>query len=306
MLIRWLALSPRAARTSCHGRIEITLPPNENGFVPLFNGIDLAGWTAQPRQYGNVYPGGPRVTDTVPGFPRDYNDQAAEHPAVWTVEDGAIVGRQDAPGSGWGGYLVSNDQYGDFELRLEMKPDWPADTGIMVRRRFDDWAGLQVLVDHRQSGSIGGFFGNGLARIQGIPFALTATLDQHGAPIGLAADDPHTSVEPFSAEKARLLSFAGDVDEFLAVWRWNDWNELTVRCVGNLPTVTSWVNKVKVAEIDLSQVEAPNFRPEDVAAALGNRGHIAFEVHDNDPILGARRWAPGAACRWRAVRLRVL
>ena len=36
-----------------------------------------------------------------------------------------------------------------------MNPDWPADTGVMIRRRPDSWAGFQVLVDHRKSGSIG-------------------------------------------------------------------------------------------------------------------------------------------------------
>lgn len=273
-------------------------------FKPLFNGVDLSGWTPQPRQYGTVYPGGPRVVDVFTAFPRDYNEQAAAHPAVWTVEDGAIVGRQDSPGSGWGGYLLSDSQFGDFELRLEMKPDWPADTGVMLRRKFDDWAGLQVLVDHRQSGSIGGFFGNGLARIHGVPFVLAAELGPDGQPIGLKADDPDQSVEPFSPEKARLLSFAGAVEDFLGVWRWNDWNELVVRCVGAMPTVTTWVNGAKVAELDLSTVEAPDFDPAVIAATLGERGHIAFEVHDNDPILGERRWAPGAACRWRNIRIR--
>ena len=75
----------------------------------------------------------------------------------------AIEGRQDPARPGYGGYLVSEQTFGDFELELEMNPDWPADTGIMLRRRpGEDWAGFQVLVDHRKSGSIGGFYGNGI------------------------------------------------------------------------------------------------------------------------------------------------
>ena len=90
-----------------------------------------------------------------------------KHPAHWFVEDGVLVGEQDAPGSGYGGYLVSDQAFGDFELVLEMRPDWPADTGVMIRRRRDSWEGFQVLVDHRPSGGIGGFFGNGLGELFG-------------------------------------------------------------------------------------------------------------------------------------------
>ena len=39
---------------------------------------------------------------------------------------------------------------------------------------------------------------------------------------------------------------------------------------------------------------------------MGTRGHIAFEVHDNDLRMGEERWAPNAACRWRNIRLRPL
>jgi hypothetical protein len=279
---------------------------DETGFEPLFTGTDLTGWVVKPRNYGTIYPGGPRVVDVLTVFPQDYNEQADRHPAAWTVEDGAIVGRQDPPGSGWGGYLVSERTFGDFELRLDMKPDWPADTGVMIRRRFDSWEGLQVLVDHRQSGSIGGFFGNGLGSFHAVPFALTASVDADGTPNGLVADDPATSVEPFHPDKAAMLGYAGRIEDFLAAWRWGDWNALTIRCVGALPRVTTWVNDVQVAQIDLATLTAPDYDPQQVAAVLGDRGHIALEVHDNDPMLGERRWAPDATCRWRNVRIKQL
>ena len=122
----------------------------ENGFTPLFDGVSLSGWRAIPRTYGRLYPGGPDALDVMTDFPRDYDKQANAHPAAWTVEDGVIVGRQEPAGSGWGGYLITDRTFGDFELCVEANPDWPADTGIMVRRRPDSWEGLQVLLDHRQ------------------------------------------------------------------------------------------------------------------------------------------------------------
>ena len=67
--------------------------PDETGFVPLFDGQTLQGWFATPRTYGAMWPGGPTVAEAHPGlFPADYNEQAAAHPAVWTVEEGAIMG----------------------------------------------------------------------------------------------------------------------------------------------------------------------------------------------------------------------
>ena len=81
------------------------------------------------------------------------------------------------PGSGWGGYLVSEGTYGDFELIVEANPDWPADTGIYLRKQAHTFHGIQVLVDHRQSGSIGGFYGNGIGGFHAVPFAIDARYD---------------------------------------------------------------------------------------------------------------------------------
>jgi hypothetical protein len=274
-------------------------------YTPLFTGTDLRGWTQIPRSYGSLYPGGPEVLDVVDRFPADYQEQALAHPARWTVEDGAVVGRQDPPGCGYGGYLLSDEDFGDFELVVEAKPDWPADTGIMIRRRPDSWAGLQILVDHRRSGSIGGFFGNGIASFHAVPFTLDARYDDRGNAIGLGPDDPATSFEPFTEAKRAMLTRAADLDEFLCVWRWADWNEFRIRCVGALPVVTVWINDLLVAEIDLATLEAPNYDPQAVQELLGPAGRIAFEAHDNDPApgLAEERWAPDAACRWRNARI---
>ncbi|GAA1917629.1 DUF1080 domain-containing protein [Microbacterium aoyamense] len=270
----------------------------------LFDGHSLTGWFAAPRIYGTVRPDGPDVLDVLTALPRDYNTVAARHPAVWTVEDGAIVGRQPEDAPGWGGYLVSERTFSSFELELEMKPDWPADTGVMIRRQRDTWEGFQVLVDHRQSGSIGGFYGNGIGGFHGVPFNIAARLDAAGNPVGLVEDDPATTAEPITAAKRAMLTRAADASGFLAAWRWGDWNHLRIRCEGTPPTVTTWVNDVLIAEVDSSAIVWPGYDPESVWSLLGERGHIAFEVHDNDPGMGHARWGRGAACRWRNIRIR--
>lgn len=260
----------------------------------LFDGTSLTGWVAQPRVYGSAWPGGPDVASLNTGLPADLPDRARANPAVWTVEDGAIVGRQNTPGSGYGGYLVTEEVFGDFELTLEARPDWPADTGVMIRRRFDDWAGLQVLYDHRPNGSVGGFFGNGIGGFLAAPF----TMDRDD--IG---DLVVSNRSPWSPRSAELLTYRGAPDSFLAAWDPTGWNELRVRCIGSLPRVSTWVNGIQVAEIDLAYLDTENYDAAAIANLLGPAGHIALEVHDNDPVLGTARWAVGAACRWRNIRI---
>jgi hypothetical protein len=277
-----------------------------DGFVPLFDGASLTGWHTAPRIYGDLYPGGPAVLDMFAEQGVKLPVKPEEHPAVWTVEDGAITGRQDTPGSGYGGYLVSDAAYGDFELVLEAKPDWPADTGVMIRRRRDTWEGFQVLLDHRESGGIGGFFGNGLASFSAVPFAVRGRRDETGRVVGLEADDPATSVEPVTPEKIARLRYAADVDDFLRVWRWNDWNELHIRAVGALPVITTWVNGLKIAEVDTATLVSAHYDPQQVLGVLGASGHIALEVHDSDLGIGGERWGHGAACRWRNIRIKTL
>jgi hypothetical protein len=88
----------------------------------IFDGETLTGWRAIPRL-------------PTPRWPYDAPVVIAEeewkrivgHTGNWTVEDGAMCGRQNPPGSGLGGYLISEELLGDFELVFEAKPDWPAD-----------------------------------------------------------------------------------------------------------------------------------------------------------------------------------
>jgi hypothetical protein len=96
------------------------------------------------------------------------------------------------------------------------------------------------------------------------------------------------------------------VEDFLDVWRWAQWNEIRIRVEGVLPRITTWINGLKIAEMDAATLDAPDFRPDEVAAQLGGTGHIALEVHDNDPISGLGRWGRDAACRWRNIRVRSL
>lgn len=70
-----------------------------DGFVPLFDGVSLAGWHAAPRIYGSVYPGGPSVLEHFDSLGLQRPVEPEKHPARWKVEDGVLIGEQDAPGA---------------------------------------------------------------------------------------------------------------------------------------------------------------------------------------------------------------
>lgn len=75
----------------------------DEGYVPLFDGSTLDGWHAAPRVYGTVFPGGPHVHEFFAQRGIEPPAEPEKHPAVWTVEDGAIVGRQGVVAAGEAG-----------------------------------------------------------------------------------------------------------------------------------------------------------------------------------------------------------
>jgi len=268
-------------------------------FKNLFDGKTLSGWKPIPR-----YP----VPQIIGGGGIDETSERYRHiltsTATWTVEDGAITGRQDSPDTTLGGYLLSEETYGDFEFILEARPDWPADTGIMIRATDKGSQGFQILVDHRKSGNIGGVFGNGIGGFHAINFVIDITKDENGKPNGLRLETAEESIEMLTPEKRALLrgKCCGG-EEFLAAWKWDDWNEFRIVVRGELPVITVYINGVFINELDTAEIDHPRYFPEEVKKLLGSRGHIAFEVHDLGKM-GRARWGEGAACRWRNIRIR--
>jgi hypothetical protein len=104
------------------------------GFTPLFNGKDLAGWhVSQTNHHGNS--------------------------KGWSVKDGVLHATQDRPGNG--GILLTDRKYRDFEVSLEINPDWGCDGGLFLRSNEAGDA-YQVMIDYLEGGSVGGVYGEGL------------------------------------------------------------------------------------------------------------------------------------------------
>ena len=77
----------------------------------------------------------------------------------WVVKDGAIVGSQDIPGNG--GIIITEKEYGDFEVVLEMNNDFGPDSGLFLRRT-DTGKCYQAMIDYHANGNLMGIYGEGL------------------------------------------------------------------------------------------------------------------------------------------------
>jgi hypothetical protein len=125
-----------AARPVAH-RFELV--PGESRFRPIFNGTDLSGLhISQVNHHGQT--------------------------SAWKVEDGAITGSQDKPGHG--GILLTDRKYRNFEVALEINPDFGCDGGLFLRSNERGQA-YQVMLDYLDGGAIGGIYGERLQDVRG-------------------------------------------------------------------------------------------------------------------------------------------
>jgi lysophospholipase L1-like esterase len=119
------------------------LVPGETTFRAIFNGADLNGWhISQENHHGKS--------------------------SGWTVDRQAITGTQDRPGHG--GILLTDKRYKNFEISLEINPDFGCDSGLFLRATEKGEA-YQVLLDYLDGGAIGGVYGE---KLQGVTTFIPA------------------------------------------------------------------------------------------------------------------------------------
>jgi hypothetical protein len=109
-------------------------PPDdraEEGFVNIFNGKDLQGWSHQARTPA------PHVGCT------------------FFVKDGLLVGDQGPNHSG--GFLMTDDEYEDFILRFQIQMDYPTDSGVFIRMN-EEGRSQQITLDNRPKGQFGSIY----------------------------------------------------------------------------------------------------------------------------------------------------
>lgn len=101
----------------------------------LFDGESLDGWVTEGGRYdGN---------------------------ARWSVEDGAITGREGENSAG--GLIYTERRYRDFLFSCEFKITQPFDSGVFLRMvpREEDLKGPQLTLDYRSGGEVGAVYADG-------------------------------------------------------------------------------------------------------------------------------------------------
>ncbi len=217
-------LAPLTALALC-GSAHAAAP--EAGFVSIFDGHSLKGWHVSAKTGHSA---------------------ASKHQSGgrWVVEDGAIVGSQDAPGNG--GIIMTDEAYGDFEVALEMRNDFGLDSGLFLRSTEDGKA-WQAMIDYHARGNLMGIYGEGLG---GKPSVRNFTFDGDVTRIKLV-EGP--------------IPFPLPAEQWPQFWKHGQWNELRARIVQNPPTITTWINGVKIMEWTEKELRHPA------------RGSIALQVH---------------------------
>jgi hypothetical protein len=177
------------------------------GFEPLFNGKDLTGW---------------KVT----------KDGKMD---VWGAENGVLF----VNGKG-GGWLMTEKEYGDFELRLEFKVPTKGNSGVALRSPMDGdpaYAGMeiQILDDQWHKKNYKGLR----------PAQLT------GAIYGVVPPEKDATKPP------------------------GEWNTFQITAKGRHVTVV--LNGTKIVDANLDDYKN---RAQEHPGLLRERGHLGLQSHD--------------------------
>lgn len=232
----------------------------------LFDGKTLKGWHKNPEKIGHGTGG------------------------IWRAEGGAITGEQDPPGSGNGGILLTDEKFGDFEVMIDMKPDWGVCSGFFLRGN-DKGQCIQMMVDYHDAGNVGHLYGEGTSGWNTRCFDINGKYDDDKKLVGITTDK-HQSASDVS------LIHTCTPEEWVKAWKINDWNTAKVRCVGKYPQITTWINGLKVCEFDGEKATTERYDKENIFKTLGPSGSIAVQVH------GGKGWPNGAKCAWKNIKIR--
>jgi len=213
----------------------------------------------------------------------------------WSVNDGVLIGEQDPPGSGNGGILLSDQKFGDFELEIDMNPDWGPCSGIFFRCN-EKGHGFQMYVDYHDNGNVGHLRGEMPGSFAVMPFKIFGELDAARKLKSLrTGPDPRVAKWPDAVYRHCCTPEA-----FLRAWKVNDWNHCRLRCVGKYPRVNVWINGLHVCDWDGASCPLPGYDREKVFGLLGRTGSIGLQVH------GGKGWPEGAQVHWKNIRIREL
>ncbi len=220
-------------------------PKLEPGFTSLFNGKDLKGWHKNPAKIHHGTGG------------------------LWTVEDGAILGQQDPPGSGNGGILLTDKKFGNFEVIFEVNPTWGMDSGFFLRSTEQGQC-YQIMVDYYANGNVGEIYRERLDGMTNRTFMLE----------GVFADELKKTLIGVNAipapknDKGQGGPPFFKLEDWPRIWMVNEWNTVRARVEGNPPNIVTYINGTLITKYTSEKK---------FEGILEDRGYLALQVHGGEP-----------------------
>lgn len=253
-----------------------TVAVADDDFESLFDGKSLDGWHIME-------------------VPQDHKYYSTSD--CFFVKDGAVHCVQ--ADSRRGGLLLSDKQFDDFELELDFKGAWGCDSGVFLRCTAQGQA-IQIMNDYLKNGCVGFVHGQSTGSFISRPIML----NREGKSV--------KAVDVYDGKQIDKLLYSIDAAQWNQLWKPDQWNHLKVRCVGDAPHITTWINGVKIMEMDGRTYQGRSLKDEkkqrwdappawdaaNVRKITGGKGHIALQIHPGE------RWKKGAAVQYRNMRVR--
>ncbi len=235
MLARTRMLDWNRLAGNVQNDIEIVKDLIDPDFKSLFNGKSLDGWTVKctPKNKDKTF---------------------------WTVSGGAIVGNSAGDKDHDYIWLVTENEYDDFELRLEFRVYQRVlgNSGVQIRSRYDDqehWLnGPQVDICPTQPWRTGMMWDETRGNQRWIYPDL---------PRGKWVDE----------------SMASEDHIFMFNFQEKSWNDMKITAAGNHITVK--LNGHTITDYDGGGVLDDNLHRK---RNVGQHGHIALQIHKNDEV----------------------
>ncbi len=185
--------------------------------------------------------------------------------ATYEVVDGAILGTTVEGSSN--SFLLSEKEYGDFELTFEVNVDDGLNSGVQIRSREKTDADIPNEQKGKKNSAVG--------RVFGPQVEIEMSPGQSGYIYGEATGLGWLSPEP--ADKAHAHEHIKN----------GEWNAYRILAKG--PRIQTWINGEKVA--DLTHEEIYKTHP---------KGHFGLQVH------GIKKGTGPFSVRWRNLKIKEL
>lgn len=228
---------------------------------------------------------------TLEGWHTTYFDEENSDKGFIQVNEGSILLDTTSDGKQKESWLISDKEYGDFELRFKMQSyaDNRGNSGVQVRSRIDkngsSMEGPQIDIHPPAPFRNGLIYDMTKGNKRWIEPSLEnakITPEQAPSPRGFywvhATDERKhvTGASPGQLDPPQTIDFLNATDE--ATWE-AGWNNMMIRCEGT--RITTFINETMITNFEGEGILNNELHTK---TEVGMKGHIAFQIHKGNKL----------------------